>query len=41
MIYVTSSESGVVMYKCRSVFDLTSPAVKGAKLPDGVTLTEE
>ena len=41
MIYVTSSESGVVMYKFRSVFDLTSPAVKGAGLPDGVTLTEE
>ena len=41
MIYVTSSESGVVMYKCRSVFDLTSPAVKGANLPDGVTLAEE
>jgi len=41
MIYVTSSESGVVMYKFRSVFDLTLPEVKGAKLPDGVTLTEE
>lgn len=41
MIYVTSSESGVVMYKCRSVFDLTSPEVKNAKLPEGVTLTEE
>ena len=41
MIYVTSSESGVVMYKFRSVFDLTSPDAKGAKLPEGVTLTEE
>jgi hypothetical protein len=41
MIYVTSSESGVVMYKFRSVFDLTLPEVKGAKLPEGVTLTEE
>ena len=41
MIYVTSSESGVVMYKCRSVFDLTLPAVKDAKLPEGVSLTEE
>lgn len=41
MIYVTSSESGVVMYKFRSVFDLTLPDVKGARLPEGVTLTEE
>ena len=41
MIYVTSSESGVVMYKCRSVFDLTSPEVRNARLPEGVTLTEE
>ncbi len=41
MIYVTSSESGVVQYKCRYVFDLTSASVKDAKLPDGVTLTEE
>ncbi len=41
MIYVTSSESGVVMYKFRAVFDLTLPDVKGARLPEGVTLTEE
>lgn len=41
MIYVTSSESGVVLYKCRAVFDLTSNSIKGAALPEGVTLTEE
>lgn len=41
MIYVTSSESGVVMYKCRAVFDLTLNGIKEAVLPDGVTLTEE
>lgn len=40
MIYVTSSESGVVKYKCRSVYDLTSGEHKGAKLPEGVTLAE-
>ena len=41
MIYVTSSESGIVQYKCRAVYDLTSKAVSGAALPQEITLTEE
>ena len=40
MIYVTSSESGVVQYKCRTVYDLTSKENRDRALPQGVTLTE-
>ncbi|MBO4449415.1 MAG: sulfatase-like hydrolase/transferase [Clostridiales bacterium] len=40
MIFITSSESGVVQYKCKGVYDLTSGMVTGSKLPQGVTLTE-
>ena len=40
MIYVTSSESGIVQYKCRAVYDLTSKEIKDAALPKGITLTE-
>lgn len=40
MIFITSSESGVVQYKCRNVYDLTSGVIAGAKPPKGVTLTE-
>ena len=41
MIFITSSESGIVQYKCKNVFDLTSGSVAGAKLPEGVTLSAE
>lgn len=41
MIYVTSSESGIVQYKCKAVYDLTSKEISGAALPEGVTLIEE
>ena len=41
MIYVTSSDSGIVEYKCRAVYDLTSKEINNAPLPNGVTLTEE
>jgi hypothetical protein len=41
MIFITSSESGIVQYKCKRVFDLTSGTVTGAKLPEGVTLIAE
>ena len=41
MIFITSSESGIVQYKCKRVFDLTSGIVTGAKLPEGVTLKEK
>lgn len=41
MIYITSSETGIVQYKCKAVFDLTSGTVTGAVLPKGVTLVEE
>ena len=40
MIYVTSRESGVVQYKCRTVYDLTSKENRDRALPQGVTLTE-
>lgn len=40
MIYVTSGESGVVQYKCRAVYDLTSKENRDRALPQGVTLTE-
>lgn len=40
MIYVTSSESGIVQYKCRAVYDLTSKGISQAVLPKGVTLSE-
>ena len=41
MIFITSSDSGIVQYKCKGVYDLTSGTVTGAKLPEGVTLKEE
>ena len=41
MIYVTSSDSGIVEYKCRAVYDLTSKEINNAPLPNGVSLTEE